>query len=560
MKINKPILVLNCSDEKDASAQTALDLYQGTMFQLLKANVENPLDRFELLILSAQYGLVKASENLPWYNQRMPKRTNLSSHDDFASQHRGNAIRLLEEVGSQDRDLIVLMTKDYTFAFDRLLSTHRGQKVLKSFRSLYISRNHRGIGELRGRLKSAIRTYSSSNPPNFGFIRSGISNLSELGYLAAGVDGLGTSLARVNSSKNTALLGSLLNAVSSTKIWIDNGLIKASNSNERLNSKWVFSEYRKIVDSVPRKYCHNLTIVIPDAPNDEEEAIQIVSEHKADIAYLRRKQVDVILPIHKSNDIAKLTQRLMKTLGYPKNVRVGIPCLQKGKALDFCLEPNDIETIFRQKHPKTGLPLFERCHYFGLSDASSAMKLKLRLGLANLYGLNATLDATRTTALFGNGESNLRKGDIVAKALNQEHMQGQIDCWNNKYDRYSSADENRSGSSPFVTSEFYDMLNEQDILDWWEMYDSLMVNHPAYQGNFSWTDAERKEALEKAFDFLGMTREVERIIFEGLKKLNKDLFVKTPTKLTPFEERFETLKAIFIKGKTAVPVQMPLPF
>ena len=72
-KDEKYLLILPCSKRKNSlSKASALDLYNGPFYQVLRKNMPTNLDT---LILSAKYGLISSKDTISYYDQIMtPER------------------------------------------------------------------------------------------------------------------------------------------------------------------------------------------------------------------------------------------------------------------------------------------------------------------------------------------------------------------------------------------------------------------------------------------------------------------------------------------------------
>lgn len=51
----KPLLIIGCSASKLETKAPALDLYQGSIFTMLRANIQDLREVFEVVILSAEH-------------------------------------------------------------------------------------------------------------------------------------------------------------------------------------------------------------------------------------------------------------------------------------------------------------------------------------------------------------------------------------------------------------------------------------------------------------------------------------------------------------------------
>ncbi|MFA0356925.1 DUF6884 domain-containing protein [Vibrio breoganii] len=56
----KNVLIIGCSATKLKGCHKAIDLYTGSMFQLLKSKLAKPTNIFEVLILIAKHCLISA--------------------------------------------------------------------------------------------------------------------------------------------------------------------------------------------------------------------------------------------------------------------------------------------------------------------------------------------------------------------------------------------------------------------------------------------------------------------------------------------------------------------
>lgn len=552
----KPLLIIGCSDAKLDVEAEAFDLYQGGIFKMLRANLENPLDHFDILIVSAEHGLISARDMIAPYNTRMCSRTKPNEIAAFATLHGTKALKTIRSYADKETDVFVALSNDYLAAFEAILEGKK-ESVLSGFKSHYISEGHRGIGDLRGRLKRVINTVKGQKEFTPTLFRSGVANFSELGYLAAGCD-IGTSLAHVNTKKSTDLLSVILDSAKRAKIFIDNGIITCVNQGKEVNPDWIFDQYEQIISSLKPAVAKNISIVVPDDVACNENAVAIVKKYKKVIKKLANR-CDVILPIHKSEDIRSHALNMMSELNFHSNIRLGVPCLTKA-GLNFALEVSDIDAILSLKHPTKGTPLFSKVHYFGLSDVTAAKKLAPRLKIAELHGVDTMLDCCRTAALFGKTKKGLRKGSEKAEAIKSEHMETQVKE-SDAYKAHSFREENhKADSSPIVTQDLHDLINEDDIFKFIDIYNEIMSDTFNFQMP-SFEIGEEEEAVQMAWDIVSQ-RAVAQIIFEKLKVVNWDnfqLIINECTPMTPHDVRFNAIKDLFIKEDNEVtPLQMPL--
>ncbi|GAD91218.1 hypothetical protein VHA01S_074_00090 [Vibrio halioticoli NBRC 102217] len=291
----KNVLIIPCCARQLLGSHRAIDLYIGSMFKLLKSKLTKPEDTFELLILSAKYGLISSTDVLRDYDVQMPLKSD--QVDSYCDTHMRNARKLLNSVSSKNVILSVVLPNDYLFAFDRMFSV----KYLKSkFKSCYVSRTSLCTDEqLRGCLSRIIKAETSQatmgEPTLF---RSGVANISELGFVAAGCS-VGSSLCHTNTEKMTHLLVELLRTTKhGGRFFLDNGLITLLNHGKKINYNWVFEQYHSIIASLTIKAAKNLYLVVPDDVASNDNALQI----RDDILALN-KFSELILPIHRSDNI-----------------------------------------------------------------------------------------------------------------------------------------------------------------------------------------------------------------------------------------------------------------
>ncbi|BBM67900.1 hypothetical protein VA249_45460 (plasmid) [Vibrio alfacsensis] len=553
---HKPTLIIGCSDAKSSVACRAIDLYKGAMFQLLKANVPNdPLEHFNILILSAQHGLLRATEVIEPYNTRMVSRKNEKGILVFAETHRKNALRLLRQ--SPNGELYVLLSNDYLSAFDAMLG-NKASSILRRFNGCYVSRKHQGIGELRGRLSRVIKHVLSKNTiGDETYFRSGIANQNELAFVAAGC-AVGSSLAHCNANKSAHLLASLLESTRHGKLFLDNGLVTMINKGLPYNHDQIFDQYESIIDSLTAKQAKNLTIVIPDDVNCNQTARSIIERNKQKILRLARK-VDVIVPIHRSPDMKQHIIDMLKPLNFSPRVRIGIPCLEK-KGLDLALDLTQIDTILSTKVPtgcRKGESLIHRVHFFGMSDSTAPLKLKSRLMLTHMHGLKGeaiSLDACRVSALFGYTKTGLRKGSIEAKSIEKRHIQAQQPYKEHTY----KAEYCCPTSHGFVTQYLYDLITPDTMTLFWDTYNQALSKYPMFQVKNDFVNLD--ESMEIAWQMTSQ-RTIDQLLFDALKDSNWEEFKYSAdiNALDTKEARFQAIKSLF-QTEHSIPLQLQIPF
>lgn len=558
--MKKPILVINCSAAKSAFPTSAFELYQGGIYKMIRLNTSYKEVFEEILILSAKHGLISGSQVIEPYENRMVERSNTHAVSDFVQKHGRNARSLLKRYADDERDIFVLMTNDYLAVFNAMVGS--GNNPLLGFRYHYVSKGHRGIGELRGRV-SRVLSYVKGDVPIHTpiFQRSGIANEEELGFVAANCH-IGTSLAHTNTATKTSLLKALLDASFHRSLFIDNGLITMLGRGLTIDCRWVFDEYRKIIDSLKPQQRRNVSIVIPDDIHSNTNAQKIVVDYRDDILYLAGKGCRVILPVHKSIDIRSHANTMMKTLNYNKNVVLGVPCLAKSE-LNLMLSTADIDALLSLTAEVRGVKrkVFMSVHYLGMSDASGKEKLSSRLALCRLHGVTVSLDCVRTTALYGRTKNGLRQGTRIEQELRDAHAKPQV-LSSNDFKAYGSYEEYyKPNSEPVMTDDLYSMLNEEQVSDFMELYNSqIMKTHPVYQLP-SFEKGEEEDAISMAWDLTSIP-EISNIIIAWCKKKKWDYFRNGNAEITELsyrEYRYESIKRCFTEsGNTPVPVQMPL--
>jgi hypothetical protein len=89
------LLVISCSarKRKDAELLAAIDRYDGPAFRVLRHYLAQAADPLRVLILSAKYGLIEASREIPDYDLRLTAKAAQAMRDDV--------LRVLKEVLSQ---------------------------------------------------------------------------------------------------------------------------------------------------------------------------------------------------------------------------------------------------------------------------------------------------------------------------------------------------------------------------------------------------------------------------------------------------------------------------
>jgi hypothetical protein len=82
------LLILACSRRKslDSGVKPAIERYDGFAFRLLRRFLKtSPTDQPDLLIISAEYGLIKATTLIPYYDRQMTKTRSIELNDSCIS-------------------------------------------------------------------------------------------------------------------------------------------------------------------------------------------------------------------------------------------------------------------------------------------------------------------------------------------------------------------------------------------------------------------------------------------------------------------------------------------
>jgi len=405
----KPVLIIPCSDAKTTIAKPAYQLYLGTLMQIINSfDVKQVLDTFKLLFLSAKHGLVGANEVLNPYDMRMAKSE--QGHIDFAKKHEKKANRLLNTMADKDVPLYAVLTKDYMVAFDLM-----NIPALAKFGCVYRCLNARGIGVHRGRLKNIINAHLET-PIEPVLFRSGCANMVEFEGYRDAEQALGTSLPFIE--KNDDFYGTVLHALSEEEqVFVDNGLITATTKGHPIDPKSIFDQYIDLVKLAGK--AQTLTVVVPDFLEDEDKALEIVETYKQHIRYLSF-MCNVVIPFHKPNKrtVAEQARKVMEIIGEKLPIIPGIPCRNKGDA-QWRLDISDVESLFSLKR-SDDQPLFNRAHFFALSEKTRGDVYAERKMLCAIYGVAMQADACRTTALFGPSETSNRLGSVIARIAKEK--------------------------------------------------------------------------------------------------------------------------------------------
>lgn len=550
--MTKPVLIIGCSDAKADSALPAFDLYQGTMYKLIRANLPNIHDHFDVLILSAKHGLISSQQVIEPYDQRMVKRTNVTAISQFVTDHQQAAYKLLRQHADKGRNLHIVLSNDYLSAFDKLCDAQRFQKLLRTFNATYTSRKHSGIGILRGRLKKILVAVAGA-PSEPTLFRSGLANQDEfIGYSQANA-ALGASLAYVSDIKQPHLFDYMIQSMTAgSRAFLDNGMITEIGRGKFVSTNEVFTRYKQIVSSMHRSVSEKLAIVIPDNPFDTAESIEIVRRHKTDIKWLASR-ADVILPVHRAQDISAHATAMMKELNFINGIRLGVPCKKSIKtdsgSIPVRLELTDIEALLELKNPK-GASMFTGVHYLALSEVSRGKLYQEREVLAHIHGFDMTCDACRTAAVMGNEQKSNRIGAVTLRQVHQEQtVSNTVNSREfQKHNLHEEYDE------PVIFQTAMEAI-DNDVVAFVAQWNKFM--DPVWELDIDGMDEE--SAKEYCSELIcSFPRDIEDQLLEKLKLANWELFYGEEHEPTSLDKRAETFSRLFSNGER-IAVQTTLP-
>lgn len=89
--VNRRLLVIACSESKKDSAELmpAIDRYDGPMWKVLRSFTQGksmPEIGMDVYVLSAEYGLIPATQPIPWYNHVMTEERANELHEHALNQ------------------------------------------------------------------------------------------------------------------------------------------------------------------------------------------------------------------------------------------------------------------------------------------------------------------------------------------------------------------------------------------------------------------------------------------------------------------------------------------
>lgn len=526
----KHCLIIPCSDKKLSHTGPAYKLYQGVLMGIVNTfDLDTVFKKFKIFFLSAKFGLIEAHDIIEPYNERMPSTS--TGQQEFALFHQKSARAILNRYANSQVKLFTVLSKDYQSAFDSM-----NLSVLNKFMMVYQSRNARGIGDHRSRLKKIISS-TLSNPSKPTLFRSGCANLSEFtGFRCAG-EAIGTSLAYIDSK---GVLSNVIDAIKSkTPLFLDNGLITAITKGVSLSDKDVFKCYIALVKSI--RGSQSLSIVVPDNPFCQDSALTTIKTFKKEIKWLAT-QCNVIIPFHKPVQRSVKEQAVLVTgvLG-ATNFTVGIPC-RNAKGSEWRLSLTDIESLFILKR-KDGSPLLKRAHFLALSEKTIGKTYAERLSLCAMYNVDFQADACRTTALFG-ADNSSRKGSVIAREVEKDFIK--VNTINSTL--FKEYDSEKEIDSANLWDEINTLSPQQKANLWNECYPFCKIEEA--------NDDDLNEVFNNLTDvyFHDFTNQVKHVLYT--------VFSMPEHTPSAFEKRTEAIIRCFMSddNESRLPVQQVIGF
>jgi cytoplasmic iron level regulating protein YaaA (DUF328/UPF0246 family) len=130
MALDRRLLILSCSRRKrpDADLMPALERYDGGGFRVLrKLQRTNKLPTsLDVMILSAQYGLISAATSIAWYDQKMTPQRASELRQDVSQRLRD---RLAE---TPYTEIFMLLGETYREALDIAIFTDVKSRIIFS--------------------------------------------------------------------------------------------------------------------------------------------------------------------------------------------------------------------------------------------------------------------------------------------------------------------------------------------------------------------------------------------------------------------------------------------
>jgi hypothetical protein len=124
------LLVLSCSQSKipEYAKLPAIQRYDGPAFRLLRRYLENASEDLDIHILSAEFGLIRHTRLIPFYDKRMTKQRACELRIKVSKQ----AQRLFtDDSFRQKRQLFINLGEVYLQAYEQALALFASNSILK---------------------------------------------------------------------------------------------------------------------------------------------------------------------------------------------------------------------------------------------------------------------------------------------------------------------------------------------------------------------------------------------------------------------------------------------
>ena len=470
----KHCLIIPCAAPKiGGKSVEAYDMYLGYMMQVMRQfSKADVLSNFNVFFLSAKLGLIKSTDLIDDYDFQMAKDI---SPEAYAQIHKGKATNLLNKYLGKGVKCYVALSKPYLKAWSLM-----DIATLPKFAVTYTHEISRGSGDNRGCLRAILNQHI--NPIKFDhvFFKSGCSNENEYVGIRNAGSCVGTSLAYLGKGKLSALQHIKESVQSDRPFFVDNGLITSLTKNKALDVPGVFSQYIELVKSI-RGNCKSLSVVVPDDPFSQDNALKIIKDNIKNIRWLA-KRCNVLIAFHKPTDRSVEEQLgLVHSIIGDMPFTAAFPCKDSNEAR-FRLSIADIESALRFKipneNPEINDRLIKKVHFFALGE-SSGKPCAERLDLVERYGIESQLDVTRFASIFGykNKKKNceVREPRVgteecikVKKELSQTYVIGENHCAG-----YDVGDEH---SASLKVKSFKNLSRDERIALWDDIFPKLSAN------------------------------------------------------------------------------------
>ncbi|EGQ9284633.1 hypothetical protein F7U66_02000 [Vibrio parahaemolyticus] len=420
----KPVLIISCCEDKADidGVLPAIDLYQGQMFQFIKAN--DFFQAFNIFILSAKWGLISASEEIGKYDLHMGE----VDPQAFLELHSKGMYERLRTAAAGQR-IYSFLPKAYRSVFESFMASSQGEKIKSLSLGFYSCWHHRGSGELKERMSKALRyeLIGVERNPFSTVYRSGTaSNLEEIIGYTAGGQSIGSSLWHLRDqpkAKRSVILAAFQN-----RVFVDNGMLQTVKKGLEIDPVQMLAEYESFISDV--KQCclelaivdeshlpdgvqdcldvpiedvlSNFTFVVPDNPYSPEGALEFISDNLEQLKRFQSNGVELIIPVHKRcdgkpEDIRERVRKVYSLFGESSNIRIGIPTLDTEER-PYALTSPMIESILSLKGDNGFL--VKKVHFLGQGDTNNYLPTRERNLLAMMYEVDVTVDSCRTRPTF----------------------------------------------------------------------------------------------------------------------------------------------------------------